>query len=225
MRPLWIVVGGLLAGVLVVLGIAAFVLDREPNETAPPASVESAFAAVDHDDQAAENLVVAWNRWRMATFVSLGTWTRTLDGNDAPLSGDTYTAQMPPRRLSVRLGSVLESIDGSLVACDAPAEDLIVPDCVAVGGQLAYDDRVHAEMSLVLGYVTGETRIYDVSQTDDCFQVELQPAALRSPWGRAGEFCFDETSGALWSSQVRRQSAVDVEQTTAIRTDVTDADF
>jgi hypothetical protein len=180
---------------------------------------------VTHDLQAAEDLVVAWNRWRTATFVSVGTWTRTLDGNAEPLTGDAFTAQEPPRRVVVRLGAVIESIDGSVVTCDNPEEPVIVPGCSEVDGVLSYDDRLRAEMSLVLNYVIGEERIYDVAAVDGCFSVELIPAALRSPWGRAGQFCFDEASGALQSSRVRRQSAVDEEIVLAIRTDVTDADF
>jgi hypothetical protein len=125
----------------------------------------------------------------------------------------------------VRLGAVIESIDGSLVTCDNPSEPVIVPGCSEVNGGLSYDERLQAEMSLVLHYVIGEERIYDVAEVDGCFRVALIPAALRSPWGRAAQFCFDEASGALQSSRVRRQSAVDEEITFLIRTDVVDADF
>ena len=157
--------------------------------------------------------MVAWNRWRTASFVSSGTWTRTLDGSDEPLTGDAYTAQDPPRRLVLRLGAVIESIDGTLLTCDNPAEPVIVPGCSEVAGLRSYDERLRSEMSLVLNYVRGDQRIYDVAEVDGCFHVELIPAALRSPWGRAAQFCFDDESGALRSSRVRRQSAVDEEIT------------
>ncbi|MEZ5246840.1 MAG: hypothetical protein R2707_17230 [Acidimicrobiales bacterium] len=224
MRPVVLVVVGLVMGVLAVLGVAAVLLSDDAND-AQPAPVELSFPAVEHDPEAAEDLVVAWNRWRTATFVSSGTWTRTLDGAGDPLTGDTYIAQEPPRRVVVRLGAVIESIDGSLVTCDNPSEPVIVPGCSEVNGGLTYDERLQAEMSLVLNYVIGDQRIYDVAVVDDCFRVELIPAALRSPWGRAAEFCFDEVSGALASSRVRRQSAVDEEITFSIRTDVDDDDF
>ena len=226
MRPLWIVVGGIGIGVLTVLGIAAVVWgDPDPDGGGPDRVFEPSFPPVEHDESAAEALVVAWNRWRTSTFVSSGTWTRTLDGTDAPLTGDVYLAQDPPRRLVIRLGSVTEEIDGTLTVCDAARDEVIVPGCSEVTSSRSYDERVAAEMSLILRYVIGDARIYDVARVDDCFQVELQPAALRSPWGRAAEFCFDEESGALRSSRVRRQSATDVETTTAIRVEVTDADF
>lgn len=223
MRPVWLMLGGLGVGVLLVLGIAALVWDRD--DPAPLAPVELSFPAVEHDVQAAEDLVVAWNRWRTGTFVSAGTWSRTLDGSDTPLSGDAYTAQEPPRRLVLRLGAVIEEIDGELTSCDGAIEGVIVPSCTEVSGGRTYEERVRTEMSLVLQYVIGDTRIYDVAAVDGCFKVELLPAALRSPWGRAAEFCFDEASGALRSSRVRRQSAVDVEINFVIRAEVTDADF
>lgn len=227
MRPVLLVVAGVVAGVVAVLVVAAMVADDEGSAEPPvrDAADTTSFPAVDHDEQAAEDLVVAWNRWRTATFVSAGTWTRTLDGVDEPLTGDTYTAQAPPRRLVMRLGAIIESIDGTLVTCDDPTEPVIVPGCSEVSGLRGYDERLRSEMTLVLAYVRGEERIYDVAVVDDCFQLELRGDSLRSPWGRAARFCFDDETGALASSRVRRPSAVDVEITTMIRGEVTDADF
>jgi hypothetical protein len=224
MRPVILIAAGLVAGVVAVLGVAALVVDDDSDEGSL-APVELSFPPVEHDEQAAEDLVVAWNRWRTATFVSSGTWTRTLDGGDSPLTGQAYVAQDPPRRLVLRLGAVIESIDGTLVTCDNPSEPVIVPECSEVAGLRSYDERLRSEMSLVLNYVRGDQRIYDVAVVDGCFHVELIPAALRSPWGRAAQFCFDEATGALESSRVRRQSAVDEEVTVVIRSGVDDADF
>ena len=225
-RAVWIVVGGVGVGILAVLGYAAFAGGgTDTPGRAPINSIELAFPAVEHDEQAAEDLVVAWNRWRTTTFVSQGTWTRTLDGSDSPLTGEVYTAQDPPRRLVLRLGTITEQIDGNLTICDGERDEIIVPGCTEMTGGRSYDDRVTAEMSLVLRYVIGDGRIYDVAEVGGCFRVELLPAALRSPWGRAARFCFDSESGALRSSLVRRQSAIDVEVNTAIRSDVSDADF
>lgn len=223
-RWIALIAGGVVAGVLVVLGIAALTADDDADE-GDLAPVELSFPPVDHDEAAAEALVVAWDRWRNATFVSSGTWTRTLDSGVEPLTGDAYTAQDPPRRLVMRLGAVIESIDGTLVTCDNPSEPVIVPGCTEVAGLRSYEERLFSEMSLVLGYVRGDERIYDVAEIDGCFHVELIPAALRSPWGRAAQFCFDEETGALASSRVRRQSAVDEEIALVIRADVDDADF
>ena len=225
MRALILVAAGVVAGLVAVLALAALLADDGEEPAGPTAAVELSFPAVDHDEAAAEALVVAWNRWRQATFVSIGTWTRTLDGAAEPLSGDSYLAQDPPRRVVVRLGAVIESIDGAVVICDDPTEPVIVPGCTEVQSGATYDDRLQTEMSLVLNYVRGEQRIYHVAEVDDCFQVELIEPALRSPWGRAAEFCFDEDSGALRSSRVRRQSAIDEEVVSVIRTEVTGADF
>lgn len=231
MRPVVLAVAGVVLGVLGVLVGAALVADGDEPDTGPGEPLELSFASVDPDPAAAEALVVAWNRWRTATFVTVGTWTRTLDDGSPPLTGDAFTAQDPPRRLVIRLGAVLESIDGTITTCDAPTEDVIVPACVDGGAGRTYDERVAAEMQLVLGYVIGDARLYDVgfAAADNplvtCFDLELREAVLRSPWGRAAAFCFDDETGALASSRVRRQSAVDEEITSGYRTDVTDDDF
>ncbi|MEQ8841578.1 MAG: hypothetical protein RIB98_11400 [Acidimicrobiales bacterium] len=224
MRQLMLVVGGVVAGVVAVLAVAALVLGDD-EDAAPTEGIELSFPAIEHDDEAAEALVVAWHRWRTATFVTIGTWTRTLDGDEDPLTGDSFLAQDPPRRVVVRLGAVIESIDGSTVTCDDPTEPVIVPGCTEVAGGSSYGERLRTEMSLVLNYARGDDRLYDVATADGCFQVALREAALRSPWGRAAEFCFDDETGALASSRVRRQSAIDTEITSVIRTEVTDDDF
>jgi len=224
MRAMLLVVGGVVAGVIAVLGVAAFVIGDD-GEGAEPRAIELSFRSVEHDEVSAENLVVAWNRWRTSTFVSSGTWTRTLDSSDSPLTGDSYTAQDPPRRVVLRLGAIIERVDGAVVTCDNPAEPVIVPECSEFAGGASYDERLRREMSLVLDYVIGEGRIYDVAEIDGCFHVELVANAIRSPWGRAAQFCFDDDTGALMSSRVRRESAVDEEVTTFVRAEVLDTDF
>jgi hypothetical protein len=234
-RGVLLAVAGVVAGVVVVLVVAAVVAvvgDDDPAVTdGDGVAVELTFPAVDHDVAAAEDLVLAWERWRTATFATTGVWSRTLDSGDEPLRGDVVTVQDPPRRRVVRLGALIEEIDDTVAQCDAPVDDLIVPDCTEVPVGRTYDERVSQEMVLVVAYVSGTARIYDVDRDpdapagQDCFRVELLPAALRSPWGRAARFCFDEASGALASSEVRRQSAVDREITSMISTEVTDADF
>lgn len=225
MRGTLVAVAGVVIGVLVVLVTAALVFDGDDD--APPAPIdELSFPAVEHDEEAAQDLVVAWERWRTASFVTNGRWTRTLDSGVEPLTGDVYRAQQPPRRLFVELGAVTEEIDGELLLCDAVSDQLIVPNCAAVTSSRTFDERVRAEMTLVLGYVLGDERLYDVGRRDDgCFGLDVVVADSRSPWGLAAQFCFDDDSGALVSSRVRRQSAVDEEFTTSIRVDVSDADF
>lgn len=225
MRGTLIAAAGVVLGVVVVLGVAAVVVDRDDDSSLSPVD-ELSFPAVEHDEVAAQDLVVAWERWRTASFVTEGTWTRTLDGSDAPLTGDVYRAQLPPRRLFIELGSITEEIDGEILVCDSSTAQVIVPDCAGITSSRTFDERVQAEMTLVLGYVIGDTRIYDVSRRDDgCFGLEVVVPESRSPWGLAAQFCFDDDSGALATSRVRRQSAVDEEITSSIRTDVSAADL
>lgn len=219
-----LVVGGVVIGVVVVLVVVAISAWGGDSDGGEPAT--TSFPAVDHDPDAAEALVVAWERWRTATFVSTGVWSRTLDAGGSPLEGPVFTAQDPPRRRTLRLGSIVEQIEGTVARCDLPSEDLIVPDCLAADTTRSYEERVADEMELVRRYVAGPNRLYDVGFGDpECFQVELETAALRSPWGRWSEFCFDDATGALRSSRTRRASAVDTEIITGIRSEVTDADF
>ena len=216
---------------VVVLGAAAVWLTVTDDDDPPVADLDDepdviegvSFPPIDHDDDAAAGLLEAWERWRTATFVSIGTWTRTVDGVAEPLTGDVYTAQAPPRRLVVRLGAVVERFDGMTAACSPVEEDVIAPPCLA-GPGLGYDELVERELALVAEYVGGSNRLYDVASDGACFQAELIGAALASPWGRWAEFCFEE-SGALQSARIRRPSAIDIESIHTIRTDVTDADF
>ncbi len=214
---------GLVVGVVVALGVfALFILDAADSGDPP----ETSFPAIDHDEVSADGLVAAWTRWRTATFVSEGIWTRTIDGVDEPLTGPVYTAQRPPRRLVVRLGSTVEEIDRTVATCDASDDDVIVPGCTAGDSGISFDDRVAAELLLVGGYVDGDRRLYDVDRGEPgCYRVELIAPILAAPWGRWAEFCFDPASGALASARVLRPSAIDLEVINIIRTEVTDADF
>ena len=217
-----VVVLGLVVGVVLVLGaFAVFAGDDNPG----PAPATS-FPAIDHEAVAADGLLAAWQRWRTATFVSAGTWSRTVDGVAEPLTGPVYTAQRPPRRLVVRLGSTVEEIDQTVATCDSSDDELVAPACLAGDSGLSFDERVAAELVLVSGYVTSDARLYDVGRGEPgCFRVELVVPVLAAPWGRWAEFCFDPASGALASARVRRPSAVDLEIIDVIRTEVDDADF
>ena len=227
-----LVLGGLAAGVLLAIGLSLVFADDAGD--ADGASFERRpldelrFPPVDHDPAAATELVEAWARWRGATFVARGTWTRELDDpTQDVLAGGSYRVQDPPRRLVVRLGSTVERIDGDVSVCDSGDDSLVAPACTDGAGVLTYDERVAREMAVVAAYVEGPDRAYDAAAgpDDGCHRVELVAPALASPWGRWAEFCFDEATGALVSSVVRRASAVDTEQLRVVSDTVTDADF
>jgi len=223
---------GAVGAAVVVLAVGAIWLTadrgRSDVDLVPEPTVIAgvSFPAIDHDPAAADDLVAAWERWRTATFVSIGTWTRTLDDRpDEPLTGDVYVAQDPPRRLVTRLGAVVERQGDEVSACSPTEEDVISPACLA-GAGIGYEELVIRELGLVRQYVSGDTRIYDIDRSDGgCFRAELIGAALSSPWGRWAEYCFDADTGALQSARVRRVSAIDTESAIQIRPDVTDEDF
>ncbi len=206
-RGLSVILGLVVAGVVLLAGVAVVLTLRADGDDTAEVTFEPFevnFPPVDHDPDSARALIDAWTRWRTATFVVSGTWTRTLDDDPNPLVGEVYVAQQPPRRYSVRLGNVVD-LDRD---------------------QATFEADVATELALVGGYVLGDTRLYDVATTDaGCFRAELIEPVAASPWGFWAEYCFDDGSGALASARVRRQTAVDVEEVTAIRTDVTDEDF
>lgn len=206
-RALTVVLGFVVAGVVLLFGVAV-VLTAGSGDDAPfeitLEPIDTNFPPVDHDADAASDLIDAWAAWRTGTFVTAGTWSRTVDGRDDPLIGDVYLAQDPPRRVVVRLGAQVVNID------DAER----------------FENLVVNELGLVGGYVVGPERLYDVARVSDaCFHAELVVPALASPWGRWAEYCFDEDSGAMVSARVRRQSAIDLEQAVVVTTDVSEADF
>jgi hypothetical protein len=215
---------GLIAAV--VIGVVALDAD-DPDPLRRRSLDELAFPALDHDPDAATELLGAWERWRTATFITSGTWTRELDDGSEPLVGPSYRVQDPPRRLVVRLGATVERIDGAVAACDADEEGFDAPGCIASEGGASYDERVAKELAVVATYVQGDDRLYDVAFGEEpgCLRAEVEIVTLVSPWGRWAEFCFDEGTGALLSSRVRRPSAVDTESLRLVSDVVTDADF
>ncbi len=223
-----------LVGFLAVVAIGWLVWSD--GESHSPAGIPAAtsFPAIDHDPAAAGDLEVAWRAWRNGTFVVQGTWTRTLDSGGSPLTGPTLVVQDPPRRVVQRLGATAELFDDRVAACEpvtgnGPDEvDAVgVAPCVSGQAGLSYDDRVTIELATVADYVTGVNRIYDIDRgpIEGCFRAELSVSALASPWGRWAQFCFDSDTGAMISSRIRRQSAVDVEAASVVSTDVSDSDF
>ncbi|MEO0493201.1 MAG: hypothetical protein AAF081_07285 [Actinomycetota bacterium] len=202
------VVLAVVAGLIMVLGVAALVVTFSGDDDTDEAVFEplgpSSFPPVEHDAVAARDLFEAWTRWRTATFVSSGTWTRVDDDMpDEPLIADVYTAQERPRRYQVRFGEV-----------------------VRIDDEASYESRLVAELGLVGDWILGENRTHDVAAVGDgCFHAESLVAVLGASWGRWAEFCFDDATGAMVSARVRRQSAVDIERHDAIRAEVEDDDF
>ncbi len=222
------VIIGLTVGFAAAFLIGRLVFSDATSPISKGISADTSFPAVDYDPAAAADLVRSWQAWRMGTFITDGTWTRTLDSGRPSLSGPVHVVQDPPRRMTQRLGATVELFDDSVAACEPTTpDDVSVAPCVAGDTGMTYQQRVAVELTRVGGYVEGEKRVYDVGRglLPDCYRAELKVAALGLPWGRWAEFCFDPNSGALISSRVRRQSAIDVEVDTVTSTVVTEADF
>ncbi len=226
-----------LVGFVAAVAIGWLVWSDDGSQSTDGVPAVTSFPAIYHDPAAASDLEVAWRAWRSGTFVVQGTWTRTLDSGGSPLTGPTLVVQDPPRRVVQRLGAIVELFDDRVAACEpvtggdpsaTDATDAVgAAPCVSGQAGLSYDERVTIELATVADYVTGVNRIYDVDRgpIEGCFRAELSVSALASPWGRWAQFCFDSDTGAMISSRVRRQSAVDVEAGSVVSVAVSDADY
>ena len=105
------ILGLVVTGIVLLSAVAVVLTLRAGGEDTAEVTFEPLevnFPPVDHDPDAARELIASWTRWRTATFVAAGTWTRTLDDDPSPLVGEVYVAQRPPRRYTVRLGNVVD---------------------------------------------------------------------------------------------------------------------
>lgn len=200
-----VVVGIVVAAALVVTGV----LDRDTTTTG---------------DEAAEQLVAAWERHRSGTFVVESDWRRTKRSSGSTLHSATLLVQRPPDRVLRQFGAVRGQLNGSPVRCSSDpvggyrcfASDAVAPP---------YEDEVADELDALRSSVLGATAIYTVRADGDCFTLELIAPYPDPPYGRRGQLCFDPSTGAL--RYLRRELAeiTEEQEAVAIRTEVGDADF
>ncbi len=210
----WLVVGLYAVAVVVVgareIGRADF--DRRP---APSAAAEFARA---------------WERSRLATVVTSGTYERRSEVTDVHLSSEDVVAQRPPRRLHRQLGGIEGRDDDRLLVCPAPPSDSTsdAPPC-RLGPRRgpSYAQSVADEVAGIVSLTTGDRPVYEVRFGDPgCFVLRLVRVEPRAPFGIAASFCFDARTGAVRSSRVRHEGGiVEVLVVTSIRTVVTDRDL
>lgn len=211
------VVGAVLvAGFAVALGVVTATTPHRPRPNAEGAQ------------QAASELVAAWERSRLATFVRSGTFERRRTSTGAAITSEDVLAQRPPARLHRQLGGV-EVRDGDRqTTCTAPIADQSPPPCQAGPAPArSYEDEVAAEVSALRSLVTGSTPLYSVRAAGaGCFDLRQERADPRAPFGVEARFCFDAATGAPIDSRVRYAGGVvEVIAVTDLRAEVTDADL
>ncbi|HLT15293.1 MAG TPA: hypothetical protein VK007_01215 [Acidimicrobiales bacterium] len=215
-----------LLGRLVVVGwaalLAALAVDavREPDHERPTPSSAAG--------EAAASFVDAWERSRLATFVTVGTYRRHSEVTGAEIASEDVLAQRPPRRLHRQLGGVDGRDDDRLLVCPAPPPGQDPAPChLGPPGGPTYEESVAREVAGLEDLVLGDDPLYAVTAGDPgCYELDLRRADPRAPFGIAATFCFDDETGAPTLRRVQHPEGV-VEElvVTTVRAEVTDADL
>jgi hypothetical protein len=149
-------------------------------------------------------------------------WTRIVGNNQ--LQDEIRTAQRPPDRLSVALGSVEARQGDRRLACAAGEDGRL--HCRDAGAAPPWDQDVNAGEAVLRQQLLGPQRIYDVTATSaHCYNFRLRFSYPVPPYGRQARFCFDEDTGALTLRDIDRAEGRDVQEATSVSGQVTDADL
>lgn len=181
-------------------------------------------------DSPAEDLAAAWERSRTAAFVATRTYERSSAVTGASLASEDVLAQRPPDRLHRRLGGTEGRHDDRLLLCPAPpaGDDDVQPCRLGPSGGETYEEDLARQVAGIRSLTEGPDPLYSVERgsTAGCFDLDLQRADPRAPFGIEASFCFDEATGAPTSSRVVHEGGVvEVLAVTDLRTDVRDADL
>jgi len=163
-----------------------------------------------------------WKRSELGTWKVTMRWQRIVGTNH--LEDEIRTAQRPPDRLSVALGSVdARQGDRRLACAEAPDGKL---HCRDAGAAPPFDQPVVAGEAVLRSQLLGPNRLYDVTQTSDhCYDFRLRFSYPVPPFGRQARFCFDEETGAPTLKDIDRAEGRDIQEATAVSRQVTDADL
>jgi hypothetical protein len=173
-------------------------------------------------DDGARAFIAAWRTSQLGTWKVVLRWQRTAGGSR--LDDEVHTAQRPPDRLSVVLGSVDARQGDRRLACATDADGRL--RCRDAGAAAPWDHDVNAGEAVLRQQLLGPQRLYDVTAgSAHCFDFRLRVAYPAAPYGRRARFCFDEETGAPTLRDIDRVEGRDVEQAVSVSGQVTDADL
>jgi hypothetical protein len=171
---------------------------------------------------AASAYLADWRRSQLGTWKVVLRWTRTVGANQ--LQDEIRTAQRPPDRLSVALGSVAARQGDRLLACAADADGHL--HCRDAGAAKPYSEDVNAGEAVLRQQLIGPQRLYDVTATSaHCYVLRLRQTYPAPPYGRQARFCFDTETGAPTLRDVDRAEGRDVQEAISVSGQVSDADL
>lgn len=166
--------------------------------------------------------IADWRRSQLGTWKVVLRWTRTVGSN--ALQDEIRTAQRPPDRLSVALGSVDARHGDRRLACAAGEDGHL--HCRDAGAAAPWDRDVNAGEAVLRQQLLGPQRIYDVTATSaHCYNFRLRFSYPVPPYGRQARFCFDPDTGAPTLRDIDRVEGRDVQEATSVSGEVTDADL
>lgn len=174
-------------------------------------------------DAAVADFVSSWERSLRGTYYVASEFHRTTP--NGKLDSVHELAQRPPDIVRRQFGGLAGRIGDHPIICNADPEEQV--SCVRGDVQLdPYDQTVEDEVARWDDYFEGAVPLYRVeTEGDGCFDLTLAQLFPSPPYGRYARFCFDDATGAIVYSEIRKDEGTDVQQAVEVRSTVTDADF
>jgi hypothetical protein len=177
--------------------------------------------AVTRTDAAAA-YIADWKRSELGTWKVTMRWQRIVGTNN--LEDEIRTAQRPPDRLSVALGSVDARQGDRRLACAQGSDGKL--HCRDAGAAPPFDQQAVAGEAVLRTQLLGPNRLYDVTQTSaHCYDFRLRFTYPVPPYGRQARMCFDEETGAPTLRDIDRAEGRDIQEATSVSGQVSDADL
>lgn len=177
------------------------------------------------DRDATDDFLAAWARSRTGTFVVDSEWKRVKPSGEAMVSASRLV-QAPPNRVLRQIGGVVAELDGERVNCfTRPTGEYNCNDGFPL--HRTFDEGVQQELSdLNDHFRKSDPGIYRV-RTDEhgCFELVQTRPYPNPTFGRFGQVCFDEGSGAMRFSERHFEGVTEILRAVQIRKVVTPADL
>jgi hypothetical protein len=219
-HPGWSAAVGAVAGVVgaVALGVAGWL----PSSSLPPVAAPPPAAAPDP----AAAFVAAWQAHLMGDWSVDGVDQRTAD-TGATISFQVHHAQAPPDSLDTGGGTVSAREGDVDVAC-GPGASGAGYVCRSAPDPRSWQHDVALQIAGLRAVVLGPEAVFAVTNDGPgCWTLSLRVPAATVPvvLGRGATFCLDPASGALRSSLVSEDGAVDRVTVTVTHAPATPADL
>jgi len=175
-------------------------------------------------DDAEALFVAAWERSERGTYYVESTFHRVMaDGRE--LESSLEVVRRPPDYLRFQFGGVDGRLGGRPVVCTSDPDGVV--DCeLGNNAPVPHDELVEDVVGRWEGYFEGDVPLYRVSTAGDgCFELRLARFELEPPYGTFARFCFDEATGAVTETEIRREEGTDFVEAVQVRAQVSDADF